>query len=185
MLITKNIIEELSVLYFNISYKVTPIKAVLNQSWYQSHKSGFKSNYLYKHPVRNLCERIFISKQTKSNSFKNIKLRLFLMLYMQISWKGFIDLNWKVKSIKSLGGKKTQVRVGKMTQWLTAVVALPEDLSLIPCTHVGYLTISCISSSRESDTSSFYRYLDSWAHIYKISVERSININKNNKNILK
>ena len=38
-----------------------------------------------------------------------------------------------------------------MPQWIRGLTALPEVLSLVPSTHVGWLTTSCDSSSRRPD----------------------------------
>lgn len=46
------------------------------------------------------------------------------------------------------------------SQWLRAFVTFPEDLSLVASTYVRQLTISCNSSSTESDT-----LWHEWVHI--------------------
>lgn len=42
---------------------------------------------------------------------------------------------------------------GEMAQWVRALTAAPEDLSLVPSIHVRWLTVICNSSSRESSIS--------------------------------
>lgn len=38
-----------------------------------------------------------------------------------------------------------------MAQQVRVLPALPEELNSVPCTHIGWLTTACISSSRTSD----------------------------------
>jgi hypothetical protein len=46
---------------------------------------------------------------------------------------------------------KTETKAGKTIQWLRVLAAFAEDLSSVPTTHAGWLTIACNSRSRGSD----------------------------------
>jgi hypothetical protein len=70
--------------------------------------------------------------------------------------------------------KMTYRGPGEMAQWLRALVALPEDVDLIPSTHMVAYTI-CSSSSRDqslfwhvraSGTHTHTSKINIWIHIY-------------------
>lgn len=52
-----------------------------------------------------------------------------------------------------------------MAPQLGALVAFPEDLSLVPSIHVRWLTTVCNSGFRGSDTSGLCRHLHSQTNI--------------------
>jgi hypothetical protein len=55
----------------------------------------------------------------------------------------------------------------EMAQRLKGCTALAEDPSLAPSTHTGYLTTSCNSSSRGSDTPNIFTCLCSCMHPWR------------------